>query len=1053
MLAREIILNRLKVDIHGPEKDNEELTSYPSDVYLTGILFPLFSQIAEEDRDQQKAESGGAQDGGDSSTDEVSLSSVKRPSSAGLSFAVINTKDNPSINIHLEAARYVATRVSAELNNIEDDEEPSVSYIWKREKLDIALHNVEINFNTRTIGKEVIEQDGLEVYIRSVNWDDKKLITVAVLNVNEFEAGADKFEIEEKTFFQVNLTITPADSNTRFHPRPLKTSAADEDAESSRLIYRDADEYAVGHTCSADWRSAGDANEIDELTTQWLPSHIVPAMSSSGDKIFDELSTDTSQSALSSKWLSENQGETLKTVLMQIPDLYLQWLETQRKKIEELSSDLVPQANKHLERAEVVAKRIRKSIEKISSDKQYEDAFRLANLAILTQRKWSYPDESDLVWRPFQLGFLLLSLISTADNTDENRNTADLLWFPTGGGKTEAYLGLIAFILFLRRIKHGDKGAGVTSIMRYTLRTLTVQQFQRATALICACEKIRLGEYKTNDIQHDYGNIPFSIGLWVGGDSVPNTVEKAAEAMTNLTGSTPKQLTVCPCGKQSKLFWRMDRNPASIKVSCSEDDCCWSTQKGVLPVWTVDEDIYRVRPSLIIGTVDKFAQIVRKKETVSLFDTDHKHLPPDLIIQDELHLISGPLGTLTGLYETAIDELCTSKGKKTKIIASTATIREAKAQISALFDRDTCLFPPPVIDASNSGFAVEDKELDGRLYVGVTTAGRSAKFTLQATSASLLQSAASTDIKDEVRDPYWSLVAYFNSLRELGGALVLMQDDVNQSLDDYSARRNEEPRDINNITELTSRVSSTEITEILDMLKLKFNQEGVDDILLASNMISVGVDIPRLGLMVVNGQPKGIAEYIQATSRVGRGKIAGLVVAIYNNAKSRDRSYYETFNTWHSSLYRDVEATSVTPFSSRARDRALHAVLVALVRHLIPDLRTKPTLLPSLINNVKDLAKLIVDRSANVDAEETDSVRDELDEIILRWSQKNGMRSYWNDRQINTSLLISAERAAELKAAGRAPGSAWPTPNSMRNVEPSTNFVLVEKLREKKESK
>ena len=220
----------------------------------------------------------------------------------------------------------------------------------------------------------------------------------------------------------------------------------------------------------------------------------------------------------------------------------------------------------------------------------------------------------------------------------------------------------------------------------------------------------------------------------------------------------------------------------------------------------------------------------------------------------------------------------------------------------------------------------------------MTTAGRSAKFTLQGVSASLLQSASSADVTDETRDPYWSLVAYFNSLRELGGALVLMQDDVNQTLEDYSTRRNESPRDINNITELTSRVSSTEITEILDMLKLTFDKEGVDDILLASNMISVGVDIPRLGLMVVNGQPKGIAEYIQATSRVGRGKIPGLVVSIYNNAKSRDRSFYETFNTWHSSLYRDVEATSVTPFSSRARDRALHAVLVALVRHLIPDL-------------------------------------------------------------------------------------------------------------------
>ena len=373
------------------------------------------------------------------------------------------------------------------------------------------------------------------------------------------------------------LSITPADPNTHFHPRPLKTSAADEDAESSRLIYRDADEYAVGHTCSADWLSTENNENINKLVTQWLPCHIVPAMSSSGDKVFDALSAD-GKTVLSSKWLSENSGETLKNALLHLPDLYSQWLDSQRNKKETLQADLIPQADKHINKAEEVSKRIRESIEKIASDSEFEAAFRLANLAILIQRRWAYPDEDDLVWRPFQLGFLLLSLLSTADKEHADRNTADLLWFPTGGGKTESYLGLIAFILFLRRIRHGDDGAGVASIMRYTLRTLTVQQFQRATALICACEKIRLGEYKAENIDYDYGKIPFSIGLWVGGDSVPNRVEDAAAAIGNLTGSTPAQLTACPCEKHSMLYWRMERNPASIQASCVDDDCCWNKQ-------------------------------------------------------------------------------------------------------------------------------------------------------------------------------------------------------------------------------------------------------------------------------------------------------------------------------------------------------------------------------------------------------------------------------------------------------------------------------------------
>jgi len=560
---------------------------------------------------------------------------------------------------------------------------------------------------------------------------------------------------------------------------------------------------------------------------------------------------------------------------------------------------------------------------------------------------------------------------------------------------------------------------------------------------------MRRGEFLPDDISISLGKTPFSIGLWVGQDTVPNKVDKADEALRTGSTSSPKQLSQCPCEKKTDLWWRRERNPDCIRVSCSGENCVWSASaNGHLPVWTVDEDIYRERPSLVIGTVDKFAQIVREPRTAALFGIDQIALPPDLIIQDELHLISGPLGTLTGLYEVAIDRLCRREdGTRPKIIASTATIRQAGSQIRSLFDRETCLFPPPIIDAANSGFAVEDRNAPGRLYVGVTTAGRSAKFTLQAVSATLLESAASGSLTDIERDPYWTLVTYFNSLRELGGALVLMQDDVPSSLVDYASRRGETPREIRDITELTSRVSSAEIPQILDRLALPYRKAGACDILLASNMISVGVDIPRLGLMVVNGQPKGIAEYIQSTSRVGRGVVPGLIVSIYNNAKARDRSHFETFRTWHTTLYREVEATSVTPFSSRARDRALHAVLVAMARHLVPALRQGPRLTVGEMTEVQPLVDWMKTRAARVDDQESAAVDAELQEIVNRWLQRTNVKTYWDDRKPNTSLLISAERAAELRAAGRAPGTAWPTPNSMRNVEPSTVFVLAERLR------
>ena len=1059
MESRRRIFQRIKTDLVGPSSLSEVLDSYPTDTYLTGILYPQHQIINPEEDDHQNAESGGMQHEGDTSKDEVSLSNINRPATAGISFAVGMESGEPEISLTISAGIYKSEKKKqlntnqAGIQHDGDSGESDVShgFEWHRLQIEKEISNIRLNVKAKDINPDTHGIEGLRVHIRCAEWEKKRLVTVALLNIQSLDSPQDRIEFEEKCFFQVDLSIKASEGKTGFYPRPLRTSASDEDAASAALIYRNAKEYAVGHTCSADWELKDDGI-VCRVFTSWLPDFVVPSMSSRGTDVFNKLTDDKNIQPLSAKWLSEKSGKELSEGLRLLPTLYKKWLDSESSRIVDLDEKLKDQAKLHLSRANTVVARIERSIRFLESDPQVETAFRLANVAIRVQRSWSYPQETDLVWRPFQLGFILLCLSSTAHRLDEDRDTADLLWFPTGGGKTEAYLGLIAFNLFIRRMREPQKGKGVAAIMRYTLRTLTIQQFQRATTLICVCEKIRLGQYIPADLdQLTLGAESFSIGLWVGSASVPNSVEKAAEAIHD-SGSTPVQLSFCPCEKQSDLFWRREASPKSIQVSCKCKTCCWGRGNGSLPVWTVDEDIYRERPSLLIGTVDKFAQIARKPETVALFGTDRSNLPPDLIIQDELHLISGPLGTLTGLYETAIDELCRSKdGIRPKVIASTATIREANTQIRALYDRTTCLFPPPVIDASNSGFAVEvDKHKSpGRLYLGVTTAGRSAKYTLQAVSASLLQASFAKEIEDRERDPYWTMVAYFNSLRELGGALVLMQDDVNRSLEEYASRRTENPREISEITELTSRVSSSEIKDILELLTIPFSENGACDILLASNMISVGVDIPRLGLMIVNGQPKSIAEYIQATSRVGRGDVAGLIVTIYNNAKARDRSHYETFRTWHSSLYRDVEATSVTPYSSRARDRALHAVLVALVRHLLPELRTSPSLPDHLLEDIRELASRITARAEQVDPDESKALNAELDEIIERWNKRSPLKTYWNDRQINTSLLISAEKAAELKAAGRAPGAAWSTPNSMRNVEPSTAFILAERLKER----
>jgi ATP-dependent helicase YprA (DUF1998 family) len=416
-----------------------------------------------------------------------------------------------------------------------------------------------------------------------------------------------------------------------------------------------------------------------------------------------------------------------------------------------------------------------------------------------------------------------------------------------------------------------------------------------------------------------------------------------------------------------------------------------------------------------------------------------------------LHLISGPLGTLTGLYEAAIDAIISEGRVRPKIIGSTATIRRAPDQVLALFDRSTCQFPPAAIDHDDSGFAVTDHKRPGRLYAGLASAGRSAKFTLQATAASLLQSVGAAFDSDDVRDHYWTLVTYFNSLRELGGSLVLMQDDVRDSIASLShVRGNETARDPKNIEELTSRRTQEEVRDMLNLLEVGAGNDSAVDAVLATNMLSVGVDISRLGLMLVYGQPKGVAEYIQTTSRVGRGNVAGLVVTVLNSAKARDRSHFETFRSWHSTLYRDVEATSVTPFASRARDRALHAVLVATVRHLVPGMQSKPFVSASAEAAARQLISLLAERAKRIDERE-EAVEDELNEKLALWMGRS-LNAYWNDWRPKDSLLQSAERAAARRALGRAPGEAWPTMNNMRNVEVGTRFRLADRLKDEDES-
>ncbi|QQS13792.1 MAG: DNA/RNA helicase [Rhodospirillales bacterium] len=1050
---RDILLERLKQDLVGPYTEDEVLTSRPSDVYLTGILWPREARMGAEE-DERLGLSGGeeSETGGAGEEEEVSLAGLMRPCSAGVSFAARAANGDARLNVRIGFATYQPVEPPAPGREPEEaGSRPRSRMEWHRRAHDITVSDVAPGEGSRFIGlDEHGAPSGIRLHLRTAAWSGGTLVTVTLLNYAEPEEDEGRDGVERLTLFQVNVQVRPGNGAVLV-ARPSRRAVLDDDDRSAELLYRKAHEFATGHTCSAEWAAGTDPGTATMVGTSWVPRTTVPATSAAGHEVFDALRANEKYRPLSARWLAGARAKEMGEALLKLPEAYKKWIDTQEAAVSALPAAFREQATKNIATCRQVHDRIAGGASRIAGDDAMSHAFRLANLAMALQHSWD-PEKSSrgpLEWRPFQLGFILLAAASVADRKHRERGIMDLLWFPTGGGKTEAYLALIAFLSFYRRLSAGknpDDGDGVAAVMRYTLRLLTTQQFSRAASVLLACEAIRRGRIREAGTSHrELGRSPFSIGLWVGGDAVPNRVRDAAAALGGSPDQpSPKQLVQCPACRQ-RLDWSHDEQADAIQVRCVNSECLLYDAQAPLPVWTVDEDVYRQRPTLLIGTIDKFAQIVRRKEVSGLFSIGTGS-PPDLILQDELHLISGPLGTVAGLYEAAIDRMFSSGDTRPKIIGSTATIRRASEQVAALFDRQTEQFPPSCLDADDSGFAVVDRGAPGRVYVGVTTAGRSAKFTLQAVAASLLQAAYGGTVDDQARDPYWTLVTYFNSLRELGGALVLMQDDVNDSLAILAQRREETARQPEFIEELTSRRTQADVRDMLDRLAVRSDAEGALDVVLATNMLSVGVDIPRLGLMLVNGQPKGIAEYIQATSRVGRGSVPGLVVSVLNNAKARDRSHYESFPTWHSTLYRDVEPTSVTPFASRARDRALHAVLVALVRHLAPGMLDRPALDVNAINAARDLINEVVRRSTAIDPEET-AVRLELERRLDTWEFR-APRSYWS-RQVRSSLLQDAERAATLRAMGRLPGEAWPTLNNMRSVEASTRYRLAEWLRQR----
>ncbi|MFV8258267.1 DISARM system helicase DrmA [Bdellovibrio bacteriovorus] len=975
---RENIVDAMNLDLIGPSHNSEQkylqevLSVPPSAYYLTGFLVPHGSKIqVDVEEDDANVSPDDTDDNAESGGDEANSLIKRFPSSIGMSFLL--KKETKEFEVVCRWGEY-------------RPQQEGDKTIWPRIHIEktvkvVLSSDVNQRFAVTNEVELIVNQKILNLASDSYNLleDGTKSLSVFLVNRKPIKNAVLP---DDSFMFQAEMEIHAAHG---FCPRPnlRALESTDPDDSIADLQFANIHEYATGHGVAALFEAQdGSCNKI---TTSWMPSYEVEGVQSH----------DTEGLELRMEELAKlDSFEAAKVKLSPLLEDYKQWIKKQSvlipkgiKKREDTGNYLVGKYNFAL-------KRIEDGINLLQNNNVLE-SFKVANLVMAEAAKKRRSDTPK--WRTFQLAFVLMNLKGIINPADSERDTVDLLYFPTGGGKTEAYLGVVAFTLVYRRLVDPTiTSAGVSVLMRYTLRLLTLDQLERATTLICALEKVR----RDQKTKWNLGESPYEIGLWVGKAGTPNKFGKKGlnrsdsardmlRAYQNSNGKSPVPLeNCCWCGERlhKDHSFKFDNNdiPMELKVICNNRECDFTASKfGKLPLVVVDEEIYRKLPCFIISTVDKLASMPWEEKVGKLFgrvDKFHKDLgffsstenqagaqrlagelkPLDLIIQDELHLISGPLGTMVGLYETAVDELSsrTVDGKKikAKIIASTATVRHAQKQVKALYGRSAVdIFPVPGVTSKDSFFAKTvpvTKESPGRLYVGIAAQGRSTKNLLSKSylsSMSAAQKQLDLTGNSTVVDPYMTALGYFNSLRELGGARRIIEDEVNSKLRNYSAFRKRESEPHSDILanrvikfevlELTSREDTARVALAKHRLSRPHGNNEFVNVAIATNMISVGLDITRLGLMLVFGQPKTTSEYIQASSRVGRGSTPGLVVTLYNIHRHRDRSLYERFVPYHQSYYRDVETTSVTPFSTKALDKGLAGTYLSIVRHLIDGMR------------------------------------------------------------------------------------------------------------------
>jgi len=1110
--VRQQLIEALGLDLVGPGLglgDPEEMLRVferPSSWYLTGFLIPTRTPeegAGEDDIDAdneleelQEQETGPEEEASDRGA------AKKRyfPSSIGLSTLV--SAGTGALSVTLRWGDYAL---------VEREEEGDT--VWRRSPREAHLEVPLTGDGTVRI-HTVPNWLGLELHVleRPVATDalggqippGTRSVSLFLLN----NRNPDGEHPDRAYVFQPEIEVTSAQP---FVPRPdmFRPGERDWDEQVGDLHYAGSPELATGHGISADWHLVD--GECRVLRTRWIPSadveQTVPAKLAGVVLGMDALG-------------SLADGTAAEQALARLVTQYREWITAQGGTLGSLSGERLETAEELLRRASLAAKRIERGVAVLRDNPDALDAFRVANRSIARALRARFGATiGEPAWRPFQLAFILINLPGIGEPTSPDRETVDLLYFPTGGGKTEAYLGLAAFTIVLRRLRHPADGAlggaGVTVVMRYTLRLLTIDQLSRAAGLMCALELEREADVER------LGVWPFEIGLWVGQAATPNRMGSKGDGENTSARTRVIQYKADPSHKSSPIpleecpwcqapftadSFSLEPNadlPRQLRIVCMNFECEFSGDRA-LPIVAVDEPLYRRLPAFLVATVDKFATLPWIGDSGALLGGATRHdadgfygaastgigkalaeplPPPDLVIQDELHLISGPLGTVAGLYEAAIDGLCERDVDgvtvRPKVVASTATVRRAQDQVQALFARaSTEIFPAPGPDRRDSFFAqvVPASLAPARRYLGVAAPGRNPKVVMRRVWLALLASAerlyrdhGGNKNKENPVDGYMTLVGYFNSLRELGGARRIVEEEIATTVRAYGSRRRigetpglfQDRKTFGEPVELTSRESTDRVANTRRRLGLARHENKWVDVALATNMISVGLDIPRLGLMSVLGQPKSAAEYIQATSRVGRSDRApGLVVTLLNVNKPRDRSHYERFRHFHETFYRAVEVGSVTPFSARALDRAFSGALVTLARHSEPSL-TPPLGADKLANvrvGLEQRLKVLFERRLQEQqfddderAQRVASVQERIVDLLDTWQaiidadhddgidlqyQRHERRNFKTPKPLIYDVLDD-----NFHQAG---SEKFRVSRSLRGVEPSVNLFLTD---------